>query len=201
VVEADLPQTAQKGRYRLQRVFYAPKSLAFKAIDFAGDNFVKTNVIARLLQSEVDHTQKGESQTIAITSDNYKFNYKGVDEIAGQPVHVFQVRPRQKRPGLFKGKVYLDVYTGMMRRSEGQMVKSPSFFVKKIEFTQDYAQVDGFNLVSHVHTTAQARIVGKTVVDITHSDYQARSFAQLHAPASQQNPSVQNVSLPVESYR
>src|SRR4051794_33044030 len=90
-IEAVLPQTSQKGRFRLMRMFAAPKSLAFKAVDFAGDGFVKTNVIARLLQSEVDHVQKGEGDTTAITAANYKFSYKGTDELDGAPVHVFQV--------------------------------------------------------------------------------------------------------------
>src|SRR5690242_8774191 len=58
VVEAELPQTAQKGRYQLQRMFSAPRSLAFKAVNFVGDGFVKTNVIARMLQSEVENAQK-----------------------------------------------------------------------------------------------------------------------------------------------
>jgi hypothetical protein len=181
-IEAELPQAAKKGRFRLKRMFSAPKSLAFKAVDFVGDGFVKTNVIARLLQSEVDHVQKGQDNSTAISSANYKFSYKGLADVAGTPVHLFQVKPRRKSPGLFKGKVYLDVYSGAMVRAEGKMVKSPSFFVKNIEFTQDYAQVGEFNLVSHVHSTADTRLIGKAIVDISHSDYEARTLADLQMP-------------------
>lgn len=181
-IDAELPQAAKKGRFRLKRMFSAPKSLAFKAVDFVGDGFVKTNVIARLLQSEVDHVQKGEDGSTAITAANYKFSYKGLDDVAGMPVHVFQVKPRRKVPGLFKGKVYLDVYSGAMVRAEGKMVKSPSFFVKNIEFTQDYAQVGEFNLVSHIHSTADTRLIGKAIVDISHSDYEARTVAEVQMP-------------------
>jgi len=181
-IEAELPQTKQKGRFELKRMFAAPKSIAFKTVDFVGDSFVKTNVIARLLQSEVDHVQKGDLGSTAITSENYRFSYKGTEELDGQPVHVYQVKPRQKRAGLFKGKIYLDVYSGSMRRAEGRVVKSPSFFVKKIDFVQDYAQVGEFNLISHIHTVAEARIVGRTVVDITHTDYKTRNVVQAQSP-------------------
>jgi hypothetical protein len=198
-IEAELPQTAQTGRYQLRRMYSAPRSLAFKAVDFAGDSFVKTNVIARLLQSEVDHAKTPDTSNIAITTDNYKFTYRGIEEVEGaQPVHVYQVKPRQKRPGLFKGKVYLDVYTGAMRHAEGTMVKSPSFFVKNIEFSQDYTEVDGFDMVSHIHSTADARIIGKTIVDITHSDLQARSVYELQASSPEpqhQTSTVRTVSL------
>jgi hypothetical protein len=69
------------------------------------------------------------------------------------------------------------MHTGTLVRAEGSMVKSPSFFVKHIEFLQEYADVRSFTLPVHVHSEAKARIVGKTIVDITHRDYQPVSAA------------------------
>lgn len=196
VVEAELPQTAQKGRYQLQRMFSAPRSLAFKAVNFVGDGFVKTNVIARMLQSEVENAQKGNNADVAITTANYKFTYKGVRELDdGQICHLFQVKPRKKRVGLFKGNVYLDVYTGGMRRAEGKMVKSPSFFVKNIQFSQDYSDVDGFDMVTHIHSTADARIIGRAIVDIMHNDMQARSIYEMQTVSPEQSaPRMRSIS-------
>ncbi|MGZ4815302.1 MAG: hypothetical protein ACXVZV_07830 [Terriglobales bacterium] len=180
-ITADLPDAAKHGQYRLKRLFSAPKSVAFKALDFVGDGFVKTNVIARLLQSEADHVQKDRPSDTAITRDNYKFSYKGTEQLNGRSAHVFQVKPRAKRAGLFKGKVYIDLYSGDMLRAEGRVVKSPSFFIKKIEFVQDYAQVGDFNLISRIHSVAETRIVGRAIVDISHDDYQVRSETQVLA--------------------
>jgi hypothetical protein len=188
-IEAELPQARKKGLFHVQRMFSAPKSLAFKAVDFVGDGFVKTNVIARLLQSEVDHVQKGEDSSTAITAKNYKFSYKGTDQIADAPVHVFLAKPRRKAPGLFKGRIYLNVYTGEIVRAEGKMVKSPSFFVKNIEFIQEYARVGEFNLISHIHSTADTRIVGKAIVDIRHNRYQAKSLPQASSSSTGQTVS------------
>ena len=173
VVEAALPTTGQKGRFELRRSFMAPKSLAYGAVKFVGDTFVKTNIITKLLQSEVDHVEKGEGASTAITPDNYKFNYKGVQEINSQTAYEFHVKPRQKRLGLFKGKVYLDVTTGHILRAEGTLVKSPSVFIKKVEFTQDYEDVAGFSLPARLHSIANTRMFGKAIVDISHSEYSA----------------------------
>jgi hypothetical protein len=52
------------------------------------------------------------------------------------------------------------------------VVKSPSIFVKKIDFVQDYAEVNGFSLPTHIHTEAKAALVGPTVIDIVNSDCQ-----------------------------
>jgi hypothetical protein len=90
----------------------------------------------------------------------------------GRLVHVFQVKPRKKRVGLFKGKIFLDAYSGSLVRVEGSVVKSPSFFVRKIEFVQDYADVGSFTFPVHIHSDAIARVIGRTIVDIYHRDYQ-----------------------------
>ena len=181
VIEADLPATAQHGKYELRRTYQAPRSLVFAAIRFAGDSFVKTNVITKLLQSEVEHVQKGEGALTAITSENYKFSWKGVDTLDGRTYYRYQVKPRQKRPGLFKGFILVDAASGRLRRAEGTLAKSPSLFVKKIEFLQDYEECGPFSLPAHIHSVANTRLVGRAVVEIYHSGYQAKTVAEMQS--------------------
>jgi hypothetical protein len=173
VVRAELPDTSQQGEFELQRKFEAPHTLQFTPVHYTGDGFVKSNVITRLLQSEVEHVQKDDPTLTAISPANYKFSYKGVSRLEERLVHVYQVKPHKKRPGLFKGRIYLDVHSGALVRAEGSVVKSPSFFVKHIEFWQDYTDVQSFTLPVHIHSEAKARIVGRTIVDIVQRDYQA----------------------------
>jgi len=173
VVRAELPESSQQGEYELQRKFEAPHTLEFTPVHYSGDGFVKNNIITRLLQSEVDHVQKDDPTQTAIIPANYKFSYRGLSRVNDRTVHVFQVKPHRKRPGLFKGRVYLDAHNGSLVRVEGSVVKSPSFFVKHVDFWQDYTDVQSFTLPSHIHSVAKARIVGRTIVDIVHRDYQA----------------------------
>ena len=184
VVDAQLPESAQRGRLRVRRVFAAPRSLTFQVIDFAGDNFIKSNVIGRLLQSEVDHVQKEEGAKVAITDANYRFSYRGIEVSDGRSLYAYTVRPVQKRPGLFKGRIYLNPEDGSLARAEGTLVKSPSIFVKKIRFVQDYNEVAGFSLPVHIHTVAETRVAGRAVVDIVHSDYEAHASSETHTSAS-----------------
>jgi hypothetical protein len=172
LIRAQLPDTAQSGEYEVQRHYLAPRTLEFKAVRFTGDSFVKTNVITRLLQSEVDHVQKDDPALNAISPANYKFSYKGLSQIEGRKVHVYQLKPREKRAGLFKGRIYINAYTGSLVRAEGRPVKSPSLFIKKIDFVQDYADIGRFTFPVHVHSEATARIVGRAIVDVYQRDYQ-----------------------------
>ncbi len=180
-IEADLPDTAQHGKYELRRIFQAPRGIVFIAGHFDGDSFVKTNIIARLLQSEVDHVQKGQGALTAITGENYKFNYKGIEVLGDNIAYIYQVKPKHKRPGLFKGRILVDPANGHLRRAEGAIAKSPSFFVKKLEFVQDYIEYGPFSLPAHVHSVAKTRVVGRAVVDIYHEGYRAKSVTELQA--------------------
>lgn len=176
VIQAELPGTSQKGEYELVRNYSAqPRSLSFRSIKFTGDNFVKTNVIVRLLQSEVDHVEKGDPSASAISEKNYKFNYKGTDEIDGKLMHVYQIKPRRKDPNLFKGKIFVDSRTGSLRRAEGTVSKSPSFFIRKIEFVQNFEDINGFTVPVEMRSTTKARIIGKAIVSIFHRGYQLKA--------------------------
>ncbi|HVO60517.1 MAG TPA: hypothetical protein VMT53_06255 [Terriglobales bacterium] len=185
VVRAQLPDTDQKGEIEVQRHFSAPHTLQFTPVRYTGDGFVKSNIIARVLQSEVDHVQKDDRALTAINNKNYKFSYKGTAHVDDRLVHVFHIKPRVKRPGLFKGRIFIDVYTGSLVRAEGQVVKSPSFFIKKLEFAQDYTDIGNFTFPSHMHSEAKARVVGRTIVDISHRDYQATALQQQQQSAHQ----------------
>jgi hypothetical protein len=171
VISAELPDTQQKGEYEVTRTYEAPATLKFKGVKFTGDSFVKTNVITRVLQSEVDHTAPEKMAESALNSDNYKFSYKGDGEIMGRAVHEWAVKPRHKRAGLFKGHIYLDATTGTLVRAEGEVPKSPSVFVKKIEFMEDFTDIGSFTFPVRLHSTAKARIIGRTVLDISTTNY------------------------------
>ena len=171
VIHAELPDSAQQGEFEVERNYSAPHTLLFKPIRFVGDKFVKSNIIARVLQSEVDHVAKDDDTETAISPVNYKLSSKGKTEIQGRLAYVYQVKPHKRRAGLFKGRMYLDAHSGSLLRVEGNVVKSPSFFVSHIQFVQDYGEFGPFMLPVHTHSEARARLVGRTIVDITHRDY------------------------------
>ena len=171
IIEAELTESAQKAEFELKQRYAAPGILEFTPVRSSGDSFVRSNVIVRLLQSEVEHVQKREQWKTAIDAENYKFSYKGDEQLNGTAVHVYDVKPRHKRVGLFKGRVYVDASDGCLLRAQGRIVKSPSFFIKRIDFVQEYATIEGFTFPVHLHSEAQTRIAGKAVVDIVLKDY------------------------------
>ena len=174
-MHVELPDLARKGEYVVRSHYLAPCTLEFNSVHFSGDSFVKASVMVRMLQSEADHVRKREGVLTALTSDNYKFSQSETLQINGRPVHAFDAKPRGKRSGLFRGRIYLNRTTGALVRAEGTFVKTPSFFIKKISFVQDYAEFGDFTFPVHVHVVALTRVLGRAVVDIYHRDYQSVS--------------------------
>ena len=172
LIDAELPGSAQRAEFELKRHYVAPSVLEFTPVRSSGDKFVKSNVIVRLLQSEVDHVRKREQSQTAIDSANYKFSYKGTSQLNGSAVYAYDLKPREKRLGLFKGRIYVDAMDGHLVRAQGRIAKSPSLFIKKIDFVQDYATIAGFTFPAHLHSEAETRVVGKAVIDVTQRDYQ-----------------------------
>ncbi len=178
-IEAEIPAMAVKGQFSSKRTFSAPQSLDYTATSFVGDNFVKTNVIYRVLESDVEGVEKHMAPKVAILESNYRFSYKGIQNLNGRSLYAFALTPRRKDAGLFKGKIFIDPQSGHINQAEGQLSKSPSWWIKRADFIQDYADVGEFTMLVQIRAVAQARIVGRIVVNIQHTEYEVRSIEQL----------------------
>lgn len=162
-VHANLPKLGKEGTLRALRIISKFGKITYKALGFSGDSTVKQEVIARYLQAESEARENG---SIAISPQNYKFRLKATLERTGQKIFVFQLTPKKKVIGLFKGELWLDAATGMPMRESGEFVKSPSVFLKKIEFVRDYEIRDGVAFPSRIESTVDTRLVGKAELSI-----------------------------------
>ena len=163
-IEAQLPKLHKTGKMAALRFVSTVGKISYKMLGFSGDATVKDDVIARYLTAETQ-AHKDDSQ-YAITPENYKFKYKGIQSQAGRDVYAFELKPKQKRVGLFKGDLWLDTATYMPVRESGRFVKSPSVFLKKVEFVRDYQIQDGIAVPKHIQSSVDTRIVGRADISI-----------------------------------
>src|SRR5262249_35371011 len=136
-IAASLPKLQKQGKLHALRHISALGRITYDRLRFEGDGTVKNQVIARYLTAEAE-AQKDRSPDPAVTPSNYKFKYKGLERLDGREAHVFQVTPRQKRLGLFKGEVWIDSTTYLRLQESGYLVKNPSIFLKKVAFVRKY---------------------------------------------------------------
>ena len=156
----------------LTGVRYVAKNghVEFVVKSITGDDSVKKHVIARYLAGEQENSTK--HLDAAINDKNYKFKFKRVQEPEGRRVHVYELSPRKKRVGLYKGELWIDEETALPVREAGQFSKSPSpIFLKKVSFTRTYLLMDGVALPTRVESVIETRIVGKAELVINYTDF------------------------------
>ena len=163
-INADIPTLHKTGKMNALRMISKLGKIRYKMLGFSGDDTIKNDVIARYLTAETE-SQKDNSQ-YAITPVNYRFKYKGYLEQSGQQIYLFDLKPRKKRVGLFKGELWLDAKTFMPLREEGEFVKNPSVFLKKVEFVRDYEIQNGIAVPKHIESKVDTRIVGRADISI-----------------------------------
>jgi hypothetical protein len=181
-IDAQLPKLGKHGKLRALRMISRVGQITYKALGFSGDNTVKSEVITRYLQAE---SEGRESGTIAINPQNYKFRLKAtIERTSDQKIYVFQLTPRKKAIGLFKGELWLDAATGMPVRESGEFVKNPSVFLKKVEFERDYELHDGVAYPSFIKSTVDTRVVGKAELSIAFTNISYPDGDNLESPGN-----------------
>jgi hypothetical protein len=173
-IEASLPKLKKQGRLHALRRISALGRITYEMLRFEGDGTVRNQVIARYLTAEAE-AQRDQAPSVAVTPANYKFKYKSRGQLDGRDVHVFQVTPKQKRQGMFKGEIWIDAGTYLRVRESGYLVKNPSIFLKKVAFVRRYEIRDGISVPRQVQSVVDTRLVGKAELTIDFSNFSVDS--------------------------
>jgi len=166
-INASVPKLRKQGTLRALRVMSNVGRITYRVLGFQGDNSVKKDVIARYLQAD----QQGQNDAgLALSPANYKFKFKGAKQTDnGQQAYVFQLVPRKKRVGLFKGELWLDAASCLPVYEKGRLVKNPSIFFKKVDFERAFAIRNGVSVPARMNSIIQTRIVGTVELYVNYS--------------------------------
>jgi hypothetical protein len=106
------------------------------------------------MDGELQQHQQKQRELSALTPENYAF---AVERRPGQ-VRVW-LTPKRVDSRLLKGVAYL-APNGDLRRVEGQLAKSPSFWVRSAVVVREYRRVAGLVLPSSLESVADVRFAG-----------------------------------------
>jgi hypothetical protein len=159
-MDADLPKLKKHGRFHAFRFITRLGQIFYDKRRFEGDSTIKKEVIGRYLQAERD-AKSEYGAAVAVTPANYRFKYKGMTDYAGRPAYVFQVSPRQKQLGLYRGEIWIDKETDLPLRQWGELVRNPSMFLKSVYFVRDYTICDGVSVPRRLISDVGTRLFGK----------------------------------------
>jgi len=164
-IEANLPKLQKHGRLNALRRISRLGRITYEAVRFEGDKSVKSDIIARYLAAETQ-AQSADDSSLAITPANYKFKFKGHSGEGENQIYIFQLTPRKKQVGLFKGELWIDAASCLPVRELGRLVKTPSIFLKRVEFVREYYIRGGVAVPLQIASTVETRLVGRAEVTV-----------------------------------
>ncbi len=167
-ISGSIPKLKKQGRLHALRHITELGRITYDALRFQGDDTVKKQVITRYLQAE---EQAQRDPALAVSPENYKFKYKGRNELDGRHVHVFEVSPRKKRQGLYRGELWVDAATYLRVQEAGYLVKNPSIVLRKVHFVRRYEIRDGLSVPRQLQSVAETWLVGKTELTIDYTNF------------------------------
>lgn len=139
-------------------------------------------VVRKVLDHETESSNQGHSATLS--PENYEFAYAGTEAIDGHNCYVLQLTPRHDGRDIVKGRVWIDAQNYLIRQLSGTPTKMPSFWIKDLQVTLHYKNVDGIWLQDSAEAIAQVRLAGRHVLTAHSLDVRTgTAFADSRNPA------------------
>ena len=138
--------------------FVPPDTKTYKITQARG-NSRGEKMVRELLNRETESAKKGHGSEISRT--NYDFVFLRQENFGVVPEYVLRIVPKRKDKYLLRGWIWVDASTFRIRRIEGVPAKSPSFWIKDIHITLQFAQLGGMWVPISFDAIATVRLLGQ----------------------------------------
>lgn len=138
--------------------FVPPDMKTYKIIQSRGHPRGE-KLVRELLDGETESAKGGHSNEISRA--NYDFVFLRRQNFGAIPEYVFGIFPKGKNKYLLQGQIWVDASTFRIRRIEGVPAKSPSFWIKNIHITLQFAELGGMWVPVPFDAVAMVRFLGQ----------------------------------------
>jgi hypothetical protein len=139
-------------------VIFVPPDLKNYAIQQTNGTGLGERIVRRMLASEVEITRDYVSTDFS--PKNYDFRFIREEEASGQRCYVLELLPRRKDKNLLRGNIWVDANTYLLRRTEGEPAKTPSWWVRDVRIALFYGDVGGMWLQTALDASATVLMLG-----------------------------------------
>lgn len=153
-------QERQKSKSQVTaEVTFVPPAHKQYAIQQSMGSGLGEKIVRRMLAREADITK--DYRSTDFSPGNYDFRFVREDDVEGQRCYVLELLPKRKDRNLVRGNIWVDVNTFLLRRTEGEPAKSPSWWLRNARMAFLYGDVGGMWLQTSAEATATVRILGQ----------------------------------------
>jgi hypothetical protein len=154
----------QQGWLDVDTEFTAGSGLSYHVTAEGGSGYIRSRVLRSLLDAEQNLIARGDSASVALSTNNYEFTPNGLD---AEGLVVVDMRPLRKNRSLIAGQMFLTT-EGTLIRVEGRLAKNPSFWISRVNVVRTYRRINGVLMPVALDTTAQLRLLGSSALRMTY---------------------------------
>jgi hypothetical protein len=121
---------------------------------------------AVIVRKVLDHEARmaGHAEQYELSASNYDFALLGHEKLDGRDCYVLQLSPKRRAVELVSGKAWIDANNFALRKIEGSTAKSPSMWIRDLNLTVNYDQVNGVWVQTSTRAVADVRFAGPHVL-------------------------------------
>jgi len=148
-----------------------------------GSGLIRNKAFRRLLEEEARVRGTNRADEAALTAANYELRADGAAD--GDLVRLRAI-PRRKEVGLIDGTILVTRDTADLVRIEGRLVRTPSFWVTRVEVVRLYRRLGGHRVVTRIESVAHIRLLGRVrvTIDFAYEMIDGDELGPEDAPAS-----------------
>lgn len=177
-LEAGTPGSSRHGWMEVWTEYRTGAGLSFEVVREAGSKYVRNKVLRGVLKTEQELLAEGKALRAPLSPQNYRYAQAGVTDTG----HVkLLLHPARKSAGIVKGTALVDPSQGAVSQIEGRLVKSPSFWVRDVDVTWNFARVGDALLLVELVSSARVRLFGRHDFRMTY-DYHSVDGRPLDGP-------------------
>ena len=162
--------------------YRAPGTETFTSSSEKGSGFVLHHVFQRLMKDEKKRIRVNKDPDSLITPENYTLEMVGTERIGGSNCSVIHAVPKHSQTDLFEGKIWIDTEDFAIVKITGRLAKSPSFWIKRVDFVRDYQKIDGFWLLSEEDAVSTIKLFGKERLTVDYQSYAVNGSERVQSP-------------------
>lgn len=132
-------------------------------------------LVRKVLESESDVLAHRDAS--AFSTANYDFKFLREDLLEDQPCYILELQPRRKDVRLLRGTIWIDARSYLIRRVEGEPVKSPSWWARDIHIVLEFHVVNGMWIQNALESTANIRLLGRHTMVARDMEYEMDGLA------------------------
>ena len=156
-------ETKPASQVKAEINFLPPHEKDYKIVESKGNDRGE-KVVRKILDHE-SAAEKSDVPPTAIVRQNYEFQLMGEERFQGARCYVLSLDPKRKDPALVQGRAWVDSDSFLIRKVEGKMSKSPSWWVKDVQLTVLFGEINGIWTQVSSLATADVRVIGRYTVD------------------------------------